>query len=130
VSCRYAQSYIMGGAQKTKPLSDAEAAALACFDSVARRADMPLHMDFEPGDVQLLNNFTVVHGRTSYEDHADAVRRRFLWRLWLDLGDSAPWAEENEAMRWAFARFGNLGRSVEEWNELASNYDRNIAPSR
>ncbi|WP_169420418.1 TauD/TfdA family dioxygenase [Ramlibacter agri] len=112
VSSRYARSYILGGAQKTAPLTAAETAALDCFDAIARREDMPLHMAFEPGDVQLLNNFTVLHGRTAYEDHADPARRRFLWRLWLHLGDEAPWRGESEAMRWAFARFGNLGRSV------------------
>lgn len=120
VSCRYARSYILGGAQKTAPLTPAEQAALDCFDAIARREDMPLHMAFEPGDVQLLNNYTVVHGRTSYEDHAEPARRRFLWRLWLDLGNAAPWSEEGEAMRWAFARFGNLGRSVQEWARIAA----------
>jgi hypothetical protein len=120
VSCRYARSYIIGAAQKTTPLTDAENAAIDCFDSIARREDMPLHMAFEPGDVQLLNNYTVVHGRTSYEDHADPERRRFLWRLWLSLGDGEPWGGEDEIMRWAFARFGNLGRTVEEWNRIAA----------
>lgn len=122
VSSRYARSYILGGAQKTAPLTAAETAALDCFDAIARREDMPLHMAFEPGDVQLLNNFTVLHGRTAYEDHADPARRRFLWRLWLHLGDEAPWREESEAMRWAFARFGNLGRSVTDTLEPGDIY--------
>lgn len=120
VSCRYARSYILGGAQKTQPLTEAEKAALDCFDAIARREDMPLQMAFEPGDVQLLNNYTVVHGRTAYEDDADPARRRFLWRLWLNLGDEAPWGHEDESMRWAFARFGNLGRSIEEWARIAA----------
>lgn len=115
VSCRYARSYILGAAQKTQPLTEAELAALDCFDALARRDDMPLHMAFEPGDIQFVNNFTVVHGRTAYEDHADPALRRFLWRLWLQFGDEAPWGEESPVMRWAFARFGRLGRSVQEW---------------
>lgn len=117
VSCRYARSYILGGAQKTQPLTEAELAALDCFDALARRDDMPLHMAFEPGDVQFVNNYTVVHGRTAYEDHADPALRRFLWRLWLQFGDEAPWGEESPEMRWAFARFGQLGRSVQEWQQ-------------
>ncbi|MFM0350491.1 TauD/TfdA family dioxygenase [Paraburkholderia sp. RL17-347-BIC-D] len=127
VSCRYARSYIIGGAQKTQPLSDAQQAALDCFDAIACRADMPLHMAFEPGDIQLLNNYTVVHGRTAYEDDADPTRRRFLWRLWLHLDAQAPWCDESEIMRWAFARFGNLGRSVDEWNKLAETIGENRA---
>ena len=117
VSCRYARSYILGGAQKTQPLSERELAALDCFDAIARRDDMPLYMDFEPGDIQFVNNLTVVHGRTAYEDHADPALRRFLWRLWLQFGDEAPWGEESPVMRWAFARFGELGRSVQEWQQ-------------
>jgi hypothetical protein len=115
VSCRYARSYIIGGAQKTGvELTSAELAALDCFDAIARREDMALRMSFQPGDIQLLNNFTVVHGRTAYEDAADPSQRRFLYRLWLNLGDQAPWSEESQSMRWAFARFGKLGRTLQE----------------
>lgn len=115
VSCRYARSYILGGAQKLGiALSAAEVAALDCFDAIAKRDDMALHMSFQPGDIQLLNNFTVVHGRTAYEDDADPEQRRFLYRLWLDLGAQAPWNEESDTMRWAFARFGKLGRTMAE----------------
>ena len=81
---------------------------------------MQLRMAFEPGDIQFVNNFTVVHGRTAYEDNTDPSLRRFLWRLWLQFGDEGPWGEESEPMRWAFARFGNLGRSVSEWADLAA----------
>lgn len=120
VSCRYARSYILGGAHKTLPLTGAELAAIDCFDAIAHREGMKLQMTFEPGDIQFVNNFTVIHGRTAYEDHADPDKRRFLWRLWLQFGDESPWGQETEAMRWAFARFGNLGRSVTEWKELAA----------
>lgn len=120
VSCRYARSYILGGAQKTEPLTAAELAALDCFDGIARRPGMSLHVPFEPGDIQLLNNFTVVHGRTAYTDHPEPTQRRFLWRLWLQLGDEKPWHQESEEMRWAFARFGNLGRTVSEWERIAA----------
>lgn len=124
ISCRYARSYILGGAQKLgRPLTAAECAALDAFDAVARRDDMALHMRFEPGDVQLLNNLTVVHGRSAYEDDPEPARRRFLWRLWLNLGDTPPWQQEDEPMRWAFARFGNLGRTAAEWQAMQ-------APSR
>jgi len=127
VSSRYARSYILGGAQKTQELTAAENAAIDCFDTIARRADMQLQMTFEPGDIQFVNNFTVVHGRTAYEDHADPSLRRFLWRLWLQFGDESPWGEESESMRWAFARFGNLGRSISEWQKLTAAENQSIA---
>ena len=119
VSCRYGRSYIMGGAQKLGvELTAEEQDAMACFDVLARRKDMALQMSFLPGDIQLLNNFTVVHGREAYEDHSEPDRRRFLYRLWLQMGDRAPWNAENEVMRWAHARFGNLGRTVAEWKAI------------
>ncbi len=120
VSCRYARSYILGGANKTLALTMAERAAIDCFDAIANREEMKLQMTFEPGDIQFVNNLTVIHGRTAYEDHADSDKRRFLWRLWLQFDDESPWGQETEVMRWAFARFGNLGRSVSEWKQLAA----------
>ena len=118
VSCRYARSYINGGAEKLgQPLSLEAIAALDCFDAVARRSDVVLHMAFEPGDIQLLNNYTTLHGRTAYEDDPAPERRRFLYRLWLTL-DGQPWDGEGDALRYAFARFGNLGRTIDEWREI------------
>ena len=40
-------------------------------------------MDFEPGDLQLLNNHVIYHGRTHYEDADGADQDRLLLRLWL-----------------------------------------------
>ena len=44
-------------------------------------AGAALDMQFEPGDVQLISNHTVVHARTAYED--DPGSERHLLRLWL-----------------------------------------------
>lgn len=121
VSCRYARSYLLGGAEKLGiALTDAERAAIDCFDSVARSEDLVLRMAFEPGDIQLLNNCTTVHGRTAYEDHPDPERRRYLYRLWLMMNSERPWNEESEVMRHAFARFGNLGLSRDEWHRATA----------
>jgi hypothetical protein len=43
-----------------------------------------LDMDFQPGDVQFLNNHLVLHSRTGFVDFAQAERKRHLLRLWLD----------------------------------------------
>lgn len=42
-----------------------------------------LHSAFEEGDIQLLNNHLIYHGRTAYADDAPAGRDRLLLRLWL-----------------------------------------------
>jgi hypothetical protein len=38
-------------------------------------------MDLQPGEMQFINNYHVLHGRTSYED-GDGHKRHFK-RLWL-----------------------------------------------
>ncbi len=57
--------------------------ALAFFQEVANREGVFLDMAIEPGDIQLLNNRTTVHGRTDYADWPEPERRRVMFRLWL-----------------------------------------------
>jgi hypothetical protein len=40
-------------------------------------------MELRPGDIQLLNNHVIYHGRTHYEDAPGADEDRLLLRLWL-----------------------------------------------
>ncbi len=53
------------------------------YEAIAERCDIRFEMQFEPGDIQLLSNHTVIHARTAYEDHDG--RKRHLLRLWLSL---------------------------------------------
>jgi hypothetical protein len=41
-------------------------------------------MDFQPGDMQFINNYHVLHGRSPYEDDRAAGKVRHLKRLWLE----------------------------------------------
>jgi hypothetical protein len=49
-------------------------------------ADPQYHasMMLEPGDMQFVNNYHVLHGRDSYEDDRATGRIRHLKRLWLE----------------------------------------------
>jgi hypothetical protein len=47
-------------------------------------------MDFEPGDIQLLNNHVSYHGRTHYEDGDGAEQDRLLLRMWVATPNSRP----------------------------------------
>ncbi len=115
LDCRYARSYIAGAADRLGvPLTPTERAALDAFDAAARREDLAALMDFQPGDVQLLDNLAVLHGRTAFEDGPDPAERRYLYRLWLHMDGHPPWQGASDAMRWAYARFGALGRSARE----------------
>ena len=41
-------------------------------------------MQLEPGDMQFVNNYHVLHAREAYEDDRAAGRIRHLKRLWLE----------------------------------------------
>ncbi|MGB7181042.1 MAG: TauD/TfdA family dioxygenase [Burkholderiaceae bacterium] len=62
--------------------STQECEALDFFDEVMSRPGLALPMEFRIGDIQLVNNFTLLHSRKAYLDH-NAERRRHLLRLWL-----------------------------------------------
>ena len=78
--------------------------AKAALDLLVEWADDPSHhvaMELEPGDIQLINNFHVMHGRTSYEDDRSSGAVRHLKRLWLEspLLTSRPPHFENGTFR-------------------------------
>ncbi len=64
-------------------LGDDAFAAIAAVDRLAASSDYLLDMDFQEGDIQFLNNRTIIHSRTDYQDHADIARRRHLLRVWI-----------------------------------------------
>ncbi len=63
-------------------ITDHEKAALAYLEEVIQRPDMCVSMELRKGDLQLVNNFLVLHSRTGYRDTPEKTRK--LLRLWLD----------------------------------------------
>jgi hypothetical protein len=57
--------------------------ALDLVDSYCNDPRFHLDMAFEPGDMQFLNNYVVLHSRAEYEDWPEPERKRHLLRLWL-----------------------------------------------
>lgn len=68
----------------------AEMAAIDHIVELAHRDDIRLEMDFRPGDMQLLNNYTVLHWRTAFVDGADAAHKRLLYRFWVNAPGARP----------------------------------------
>ena len=64
-------------------------------------------MALEPGDIQLLNNHVIYHGRTAYEDEEAADGDRLLLRLWLSMPNSRPLPEGFEVL-WGSIEAGAL----------------------
>ena len=44
----------------------------------------------ESGEILLLNNWTLLHRRTAFEDYLDSARKRHLLRVWLSMPNSRP----------------------------------------
>jgi alpha-ketoglutarate-dependent taurine dioxygenase len=85
---RFNARVISRGYQKSGRLLDREGArsveAMNAFlTDPAHRHDFWL----ERGQVQILNNRWIVHGRTPYVDFSEPEKRRHLVRLWLRAGD-------------------------------------------
>ncbi len=52
-----------------------------------------LDMDLEPGDLQIVSNYTMLHARTGWVEEGDPAKRRLMLRLWLrveNFRDIAP----------------------------------------
>jgi hypothetical protein len=64
-------------------------------------------MDFQPGDMQFVNNYHVLHGRTPYVDDPSHGKVRHLKRLWLEtdlLPDRPPQFQNRGRAHWAKKR--------------------------
>lgn len=84
----------------------------ACVDTIERLANDPrfhLDMDFEPGDIQLLKNASILHKRTEYEDWDEPDRKRHLLRLWLT---SHAFPAGDEALRRGIPSDGTAVRAL------------------
>ena len=57
--------------------------ALDFLDELEQHPELQLQMQFSPGDLQFVCNYTVFHARTEFEDWPEVERRRHLMRLWL-----------------------------------------------
>ena len=90
VECYYLPATIRQAAEEGHPLSATDEDALGFFEEVANRPGVFLDMDFRVGDIQFLNNRTILHSRTDYIDHPEPALKRYLLRLWLMIPDWAP----------------------------------------
>ena len=70
-------------------LTAEQRAAMELIEEIANDPAFHVEMDFQPGDIQLLNNSVILHAREAYEDHPEPSRRRHLLRLWLNAHDFA-----------------------------------------
>ncbi len=88
LTCQYSRTYVEQ-AQEFADIPRLTAAQNEALDLLAEIAEeMCLHSPFVPGDIQLLNNHVIFHGRTGYEDDSASHQERLLFRLWLSMPNS------------------------------------------
>ncbi len=97
-SCNVSGSYprravAAGDAVMTQRQSE----ALDALKRISASPDLDLDMTIGEGDIQFLNNRTILHGRTGYEDWPEVLQRRHLMRLWLQV-PSWPDLPDNQGM--------------------------------
>ncbi|MEV5374453.1 TauD/TfdA family dioxygenase [Streptomyces nondiastaticus] len=99
LSCRfYMTHYIDSAVPKSGiPLSGIERHALQLFQDIAGMDEHRIEMTLRAGDLQLLNNNVVVHGRSAFRD--EPGRRRDLLRLWLNTRYARELPEDFAAFR-------------------------------
>lgn len=85
LSCRYQRAGIAGGMrERGVPLEERDIAALNLFDQVASAPENRLAFFLERGDMIVVNNYTVMHARTSFTNFPEPGRQRRLVRMWFD----------------------------------------------
>lgn len=87
----------------------------AAIDMLMALADeLSFDMSFAPGDIQLLNNHVIYHGRTPFEDDRPSGQDRLLLRLWLAMPNSRALPAGHEVL-WgsieAGASRGGIGQT-------------------
>jgi len=91
LSCVYLREWIHMAADETGvPLTAQENEALDLFQKTGDRDDLCFTFQLEPGAASFINNYTVLHSRTGFQDWPEPARKRLLLRLWLKAEPSRP----------------------------------------
>lgn len=92
LSALYKRRYLMAAQRfpEVPRLTPAQEQAVQLVEEICNDPAIQLSFYMEPGDVQIANNYSVLHARTRYEDHDDPAERRHLLRAWVTLPNGRP----------------------------------------
>ena len=91
LSCSFNFKIIETAGEKMgAPLTAKERAALEFILEMAEDPDIRFDMALRRGDIQLINNYTLLHYRGEYIDHDDPALRRNMLRLWVNFHNGRP----------------------------------------
>ena len=102
---RYIRPYIKSSQRHASAprITDLAEEAMQVLDEMTQDPKYTLFMDLLPGDMQLINNYHLLHARTSYKDDVEKGEVRHLKRLWLEtevLTSRPEWAQTNIGSHW------------------------------
>ncbi|MBO9354904.1 taurine catabolism dioxygenase TauD [Bordetella petrii] len=92
LSVLYKRRYLMSAQRfpEVPRLTAAQEEAIQLVEAICNDPAIQLSFYMEPGDIQIANNYSVLHARTKYEDYEDPAERRHLLRAWLTLPNGRP----------------------------------------
>jgi hypothetical protein len=102
---RYIRPYIRASQRhpETPRIGELAERAMQRLDEMTQDPQYEVWMDFEPGDMQFINNYHVLHGRAPYRDDPGTGRVRHLKRLWLETAGFAerpPYFQNDSRSHW------------------------------
>lgn len=118
--CRYTRNHIRHADRHegARAPSDHQQQAMDCLDALAGDEKLTYEMTLQAGDLQILNNHTVLHSRREFEDFEEPERQRHLLRAWIATPDSQPLDDALEEAyfnhRSGTVRGGILGQQFSE----------------
>ena len=84
------QGYGTGADKIGESFSEFEREALDFIVETADRPDIRFDMALEQGDIQLINNYTVLHSRSDFVDYPEPERKRNMLRMWINFHVGRP----------------------------------------
>jgi hypothetical protein len=84
-------------------LSETAREALLTVSEMARAPRYNVYMDLQPGEMQFINNYHVLHGRSAYQDDPASGHKRHFKRLWLAtryLKERPTWFQRRVQSHW------------------------------
>ncbi len=84
VSVRYVRDFITLAAEaQGEPVPAKLLQGIDALDEIAAREDIAVRFTLERGEMLFINDLTVLHARTHFEDWPEPERRRHMLRLWM-----------------------------------------------
>jgi len=120
VSSQYNRTRIKLAADLADGLSAQDTHLLDLVDKMAE--EFCFSFELRAGDIQFANNYVVWHGREAHQPAAEEERTRLLMRIWLNISDFRPLADE-DVVRYAALKYGDRGRSA---HDVLKNLDHRI----